>query len=184
MSKKEKPCVFQNQLKTIHNIESKINELIQTYGALKGGIPRALFRVQIEPHTATLYNTDSIGKKKVHQGIKEGDYKFSQSDPFWIEASNYHGLSFSSTFNQTRFTLDLLGKFQRNKTRINVAYWILEDSKCIPEDMVFIQDPNNPEHYLLVVTKRMSITTLVQKLTWISQRMSVLNGLRLEVYKP
>ena len=30
MSKKEKPYVFQNQLKTIHNIESKINELIQT----------------------------------------------------------------------------------------------------------------------------------------------------------
>jgi hypothetical protein len=56
-------------------------------------------------------------------------------------------LSFSSTFNQTKFTIDLLGRFQKNKTKINTAYWILEDSKWIPKDMGFKQDPKNPEHY-------------------------------------
>lgn len=49
--------------------------------------------------------------------------------------------------------------------------------------MVFIQDPDNEVHYLLAVTKDMKLTTLVEKLTWISQRMSVLNGLQLEAYK-
>ena len=134
-------------------------------------------------HTPTIYKTETLGKHKVIQGIKEADYKFSKSDPFMIEASDEHGLSFSSTFNQTKFTLDLLGRFQKKKTKIDVAYWILEDSKTIPEDMAFVQDPKNDEHYLLVITKDMKITTLVEKLTWISQRMAVINGLQLEAYK-
>jgi hypothetical protein len=74
-------------------------------------------------------------------------------------------------------------KISKKETRINVAYWILKDSKCIPEDMAFIQDLDNEEHYLLAITKDMKLTALVQKLTWISQRMSVLNGLQLEAYK-
>jgi len=180
---KKKPYVFKNQLKTIENIEIKINELIEKYGELKGGIPNVLFRTKIAPHTSTLYTTDKVGKYNVTQGIKEADYKFSKSDPFIIKASKEHGLSFSSTFNQTKFTLDLLGKFQKKKTKINVAYWILEDSNAIPQDMAFVQDPNNDEHYLLVVTKDMKLTTLVNKLTWISQRMAVLNTLQLEAYK-
>ena len=180
---KKKPYVFKNQLKTIDNIETKIDELVQKYRELKGGIPGVLFRIKIAPHTSTIYKTDTLGKHKVFHGIKEADYKFSKSDPFMIEASDVHGLSFSSTFNQTKFTLDLLGKFQKKKTQIDVAYWIQEDSKAIPDDMAFLQDPDNDEHYLLVITKNMKITTLVDKLTWISQRIAVINGLQLEAYK-
>jgi hypothetical protein len=137
----------------------------------------------VELHTPTLYKTDTVGKHKIRQGVKEADYKFSESDPFLIKASNEHGLSFSSTFNQTKFTLDLLGKFQKPKTKIHVAYWILEDSLVIPSDMAFVQDPDNSEHYLLVVTKDMTLKTLVDKLTWISQRMTMMTGLELEAYK-
>jgi hypothetical protein len=123
------------------------------------------------------------GKGHLRDGVRECDYKFNKSDPSWIEPSDSHGLSFSSTFNQTKFTIDLLGKFQKKKTKINTAYWILEDSNCIPKGMALKQDPNNDEHYLLVVTEPMLITTLVRNLKLISYRMTVMKGLTLGVYK-
>jgi hypothetical protein len=39
--------------------------------------------------------------------------------------------------------------------------------------MAFVEDPDNPEHYLLTITKNMKITDLVFKLQWIAQRMTV-----------
>lgn len=59
---KKKPYVFKNQLKTIDNIEEKIDELVKSYGELKGGIPKVLFRTKIAPHTATIYKTETLGK--------------------------------------------------------------------------------------------------------------------------
>jgi len=166
-----------------YNGKEKINVLISKYRDLKKGNVGVLFRVVIEPNSSTIYKDGYHGKGVLHHGVREADYKFSQSDPFWIEASDHHGLSFSSTFNQTKFTIDLLGKFQKKKTKINTAYWIFEDSQCIPNGMAFKQDRNNSEHYLLVVTERMKITTLVTNLKMIAHRMTVMKGLGLEVYK-
>lgn len=174
---------FDHQLKTFVSIEQKINELIVKYRSLKGGAINVFFRVIVEPNSATLYKEGHQGRGILHSGVREADYKFSTSDPFWIEPSDTHGLSFSSTFNQTKFTIDLLGRFQKNKTQINTAYWILEDSQWIPKGMAFRQDPRNPEHYLLAVTERMKLTTLVNNLQMISHRMTVMKGLTLEVRK-
>lgn len=66
MAKKKKSYVFQNQLKTIENIEIKINELIKRYGVLNNGIPAALFRTKIKPHDATIYKTENVGKHIIH----------------------------------------------------------------------------------------------------------------------
>lgn len=181
MTKKQYP--FQHQLKTFVSIEQKINDLIAKYRDLKKGHVGVLFRVVIAPNAPTVYKSGHHGKGSFHHGVREVDYKFSKSDPAWIEPSDHHGLSFSSTFNQTKFTIDLLGKFQKKKTKINTAYWIFEDSKSIPSGMAFRQDPNNPEHYFLVVTERMKITTLVINLKMIAHRMSIMKGLTLEVYK-
>lgn len=175
--------VFQHQLKTFVSIEKKIEALIKNHRDFKSGKLGVLFRVIVSPNSSTLYKEGHQGKSKLHQGVRECDYKFSASNPDWIEPSDHHGLSFSSTFNQTKFTLDLLGKFQKDKTRINTAYWILEDSKCIPDGMALKQDPTNPEHYLLVVTEQMLLTTLVKKLKIVAYRMTVMNGLSLEVQK-
>ncbi|MGL6161808.1 hypothetical protein [Microbulbifer sp.] len=190
MGKKKKQYVFQNQLKTLVSIEEKIGELIKRYEESKSSSPNVMFRTVIDPHSSTLYKTDSLGKKKVifgddkeKGGIKEGDYKLSESDPNWVLPSKNHGLSFASTFNQTKFTLDLLGKFQDEGTKINVAYWILEDSVVIPRGLAFEVDPDNDEHYLLVVTERMTISQLIEKLRFVSQRMAVMKGLELEAFK-
>lgn len=144
----------------------------------------------IEPHTATTYHTDSLGSKSVifgdqksDGGLKEGDYLLSESDPIWVLPSDNYGLSFSSTYKQTKFTLDLIGRFQKKGAKINVAYWILEDSSAIPKGLAFERDPKNDEHYLLVVTEKMLITQLIEKLRFIAQRMAVMTGLDLEAYQ-
>lgn len=49
--------------------------------------------------------------------------------------------------------------------------------------MEFVQDPDNPEHYLLAITKDMPISDLVKKLQWIAQHMTVMNDLSLEAHK-
>lgn len=183
MGKGKQTYVFEHQLKTLVNIRERIDLLVQKHGELKGGVPGVLFRTAVDPHSPTLYQGDALGKRRIVQGVREGDYLFSESDPSWIQPSDEHGLSFSSSFNQVKFTLDLLGKFQKKGTKINVAYWILESSIHIPEDMAFVQDPKNAEHYLLVVKKRMLVTTLVEKLTRISQRMTIMNDLQLEAFK-
>ena len=49
--------------------------------------------------------------------------------------------------------------------------------------MKFVQDPDNPSHYLLAVTERMTVDELAYKLLSISQRMAVMTDLQLEAYK-
>ena len=115
--------------------------------------------------------------------MRECDYKISPADPNWVLASDEHGLSFSVTANHAIGTMKFLGGFQKKGTIINCAYWIFEGNPSIPSDMAFVEDPDNPEHYLLTITKDMKITDLVFKLQWIAQRMTVRTGLALEAYK-
>lgn len=180
---KDKKKVFQHQLKTLENLEEKINALIIEHRKRRGSQLGVVFRTVIEPNKPTLYEQGHHGKGALHQGVRECDYKISTADPNWVLASNEHGLSFSATVDHAVGTMKFLGGFQKKGTRINCAYWILEDSESIPEGMAFVQDPDNPEHYLLAVTRDMKITDLISKLKWISQRMAVMSGLTLEAYK-
>ncbi len=180
---RKKKDVFVHQLKTVANIEERIKCLIDTHRDLKIGKLGILFRTVIDPNKSTIYVKGHHGRGGIKDGIRECDYKFSASDPSWIEASDEHGLSFSATLKHTVGTMEFLGGFQKKGTKIRCAYWILEDNKAIPDDLEFIQDPDNPAHYLLTVTKRMHINELVSKLNFMSQRMAVMNDLQLEAYK-
>ena len=140
-------------------------------------------RTVIDPNDATLYEQGHHGKGALYHGVRECDYKISPANPNWVLASDEHGLSFSSTVKHAVGTMKFLGGFQKKGTKINCAYWIFEGNQAIPTDMAFVQDPDNPEHYLLTITKDMKITDLVYKLRWISQRMTTMKGLTLEAYK-
>lgn len=74
-------------------------------------------------------------------------------------------------------------EFQKKGTRINVAYWIAEDSEHIPDGLAFKVDPNNDEHWLLVVTKPMIVTDLINKLNFVGLRMAIMTGLDLEAFQ-
>ncbi|MCX2783734.1 hypothetical protein OQJ46_12130 [Microbulbifer thermotolerans] len=175
-----KKKVFVNQLKTLENLEQKINQLVASHSRRNGSHLGIAFRTVIDPNEPTLYKEGHHGRGNLIEGIRECDYKISKADPNWVLASPDHGLSFSSTMKHAINTMKFLGGFQKKGTKISCAYWILENNSSIPEDMEFVQDPDNPEHYLLTITRDMTISELVNKLKWIAQRMTVMNDLALE----
>jgi|SRR5690554_1480560 len=179
----KKKDVFKYQLKTVQDISERIDSLIKEYQARKGSGPNVFIRTVIDPNSNTLYKTGHHGRGGISKGIRHCDYKFSDSDPFWIIPSEQHGLSFSSTVKHAVSTMEFLGGFQKKGTKINCAYWIIENSEHIPKGMKFVQDPDNPSHYLLAVTERMTVDELAFKLLSISQRMAVMTDLQLEAYK-
>lgn len=182
MSNKSKDP-FVHQLKILENIADVITKLLEKNKKLKDGHPTIFFRTVIEPNDTTLYKEGFHGKGVLNHGVRGCDYKFSAANPDWVEASDAHGLSFSSTMEHAVGTIKFLGKFQKPGTKIKCAYWILEDNPMFPADMKFVVDPDNSSHYLLVITKGMHINELVTKLKQISHRMTVMNGLELEAYK-
>ncbi len=93
----KKKNVFKNQLKTVENIQDRIQVLIDKHRDLKGENLGVMFRTVIDPNGSTLYKEGHHGRGGIRQGIRECDYKFSTSDPNWIEPSEEHGLSFSLT---------------------------------------------------------------------------------------
>ena len=151
--KRDKKAVFQHQLKTLENIEEKINALIIEHRKRRGSDLGVVFRTVIDPNDATLYEQGHHGKGALYHGVRECDYKISPANPNWVLASDEHGLSFSSTVKHAVGTMKFLGGFQKKGTKINCAYWIFEGNQAIPTDMAFVQDPDNPEHYLLTITK-------------------------------
>ncbi len=180
---KDKKAVFNHQLKTLEDIKEKIRSLIVEHRKRGGSHLGIVFRTVIDPNAPTLYQEGHHGKGGINQGVRECDYKLSKSDPNWVLASKKHGLSFSVSVDHAIKITKFLGGFQKKGTKLNCAYWILETNDAIPSDMEFVQDPDDPDHYLLTITKDMKITDLVAKLTWISHRMTVMKDLTLEAYK-
>ncbi len=180
MGKKKDP--FVHQLKIIGDISEILKNLEEKHKTSKKQTPGAMFRTIIEPSGPTLYAAGTQGKHNLNTGVRGCDFKFSASNPDWVEASDEHGLSFSATMDHAIGTMKFLGKFQKPGTKVTCAYWILENSPMLPCNMKFIRDPDNPSHYLLVVTKGMHISKLVAKLKLIAHRMSIMQ-LKLEAYK-
>lgn len=174
---------FIHQLKILENISEILKVLEEKHNALKSRKPGVVFRTVIEPNTPALYQKGFHGKSTLNEGVRGCDFKFSAANPDWVEASSEHGLSFSATMDHAISTIRFLGKFQKPGTKVNCAYWILENNPMIPEDMEFVQDPENPSHYLLTITKGMHISDLVSKLRRIEHRMTVMGGLKLEAYR-
>lgn len=63
------------------------------------------------------------------------------------------------------------------------AYWILENSSSNPGLIEFVEDPGDPDHYLLTITEDMKIADLIFKLRWIAKGMAAMSDLTLEASK-
>jgi hypothetical protein len=181
MGKSKDP--FVHQLKILESISDILKKLEEKHNNLKNGKLGVVFRTVIEPNTPAFYQEGFQGKSKLMEGVRGCDFKFSLANPDWVEASSEHGLSFSATMDHAVGTMKFLGKFQKPKTIVKCAYWILETNPMIPNDMAFVQDPENPSHYLLTITKGMHISELITNLRLVEYRMTVMNGLKLEAYK-
>lgn len=81
------------------------------------------------------------------------------------------GLSFSAHWQHLKRIYRLKQKITHQKS-IDV-FWVLEKAD-IPSGLEFVVDPKDSNHYLLTVTEKMTVYTLVAKLKWIADRMSVI----------
>lgn len=92
-------------------------------------------------------------------------------DEQWVLPHNQMGLSFSSNWQHLKGVYKMKEKHNPGAA-INV-YWVLEAAD-LPPDMKFEPDQKKKGHYLLTVTRKMTIKELVDKLKWIADRMNVM----------
>lgn len=104
------------------------------------------------------------------QGIQIGDFCFSNCKN-WILPHEQMGLSFSANWKHLKGIYKL--KSSKNPGKSVDVYWVLEKAD-IPSDLKFVPDQKDDRHYFLTVTKKMTVETLVKKLTWVADRMTVI----------
>ena len=109
-------------------------------------------------------------------GVRICDYKFDV-DEKWVLHDEQMGLSFYSTWKNLKDVHRLLtrGNDAQGRPKTADIFWILQGAD-IPNGMKFEADrnPKKQGHYFLTVTTRMKISTLVDNLKWIANRMSVI----------
>lgn len=115
----------------------------------------------------TLYldNTQGVMVK----GIREKDYLFSPCKN-WVEPLEQMGLSFSAGWSHLKDQFKLKRKWNKEKS-IDI-YWLLGSFE-LPTGLKFVQDNRDSQHYLLIVCERMTVDALVEKLSWIADRMAI-----------
>ena len=174
---------YLEQFKTAQDLEVAIKELIAQHRDAQNKSLGVMFRVQVPPNSLTLYKeghqgADSDGNlyKLVH-GVRVCDYNFETSTNLnYVIPDSTCGLSFSRTYSHLKATQKMLARHANGYQKpgpANVAWWILGDF-AVPDGLEFVPDPKDNSHYVLAVTKRMHIRTLVGKLTLIAYRMHVL----------
>lgn len=169
---------FVSQFKTVGELQEAIDKLIEEHRTAKGKKLGILFRVVVPPNPATTYVEGSQGPYTLVHGVRVGDYTFDQTLE-WVLPDPAAGLSFSKSFSHLKNTWKLLKKHAGKKDKpapANVASWILENRE-MPKGMAFTQDPKNTNHYFLVVTEKMHISTLVTNLKLIAHAMTIMKDL-------
>lgn len=106
--------------------------------------------------------------------MREKDWFFS-ADGKWVLPHDQMGLSFSSHWQHLKGVYKM--KEKHNPGAAVHVYWVLEKAD-IPPNMKFEPDRSKKGHYLLTVTKRMTLHQLVAKLKWVADRMSVIKDAR------
>lgn len=81
------------------------------------------------------------------------------------------GLSFSAHWQHLKSIYKL--KSSKNPGKSVDVYWILEKAD-IPPDLKFVADKDDDRHYYLTVTRKITVDTLVKRLKWVADRMSVI----------
>lgn len=149
------------QLKCLSDVK-KLIEDIQVYRA----------RPTIRGKHPTLYPERLEGRYRTVMGVRICDYQFCV-DEKWVMPNPRMGLSFSATWDNLQFVYGMFRK--RTKKKPVDIHWVLSEAD-IPPGLAFIADEDNSGHYFLAVTERMKVETLVQKLEYVAQRMSVIKG--------
>ena len=123
----------------------------------------------------TLYPNRDDGPYRTVMGIRVCDYKLS-FDGKWALPDDQMGLSFSSTWQHLKSAHKMVSRVAGKQVDV---YWVLSGAD-IPSGMAFVPDKRPSKsakgHYLLTVTEKMKISTLVDKLKWVADRMSVIRS--------
>lgn len=152
------------QFKTIEDLREKIKEY-EGY----------LARPTRELSHPTLYRKRDVQKGDiVLKGVRKNDWFFSE-DGKWVLPHDQMGLSFSSNWQHLKGVYKMKEKHNPGSA-INV-YWVLEKAD-LPGDMKFMSDKKKKGHFLLTITKPMTLAQLVKKLKLVAYRMSVIKDAR------
>jgi hypothetical protein len=152
------------QFKILTDLRDYIKDLQSTQGTL-------LARPIPEGGSPVFYRSCDVAKgTELIQGIQIGDFCFSNCKQ-WVIPHNQMGLSFSANWKHLKGIYKL--KVSKNRGKSVDVYWVLEKAD-IPSELKFVQDEKDDRHYFLTVTKKMTVSELVKKLTWVADRMSII----------
>lgn len=110
-----------------------------------------------------------LGRELI-QGIQVCDFCFSQCKN-WVLPHNQMGLSFSANWKHLKSIYKL--KTSKKPGKNVDVYWVLEKAD-LPSDLAFVPDQKDDRHYFLTVTQKMTVETLVSKLRWVADRMTII----------
>ncbi len=123
----------------------------------------------------TIYPSRDDGPYRTVMGIRVCDYKLS-SDGKWALPDDQMGLSFSSTWQHLKSAHKMVSRIAGKPVDV---FWVLSAAD-IPGGMSFQPDKRPSKsakgHYILTVTEKMKISSLVEKLKWVADRMSVIRS--------
>lgn len=123
----------------------------------------------------TIYPNRDDGPYKTVMGIRVCDYKLSP-DGKWALPDEQMGLSFSSTWQHLKGAHKMVSRIAGKPVDV---YWVLSAAD-IPAGMSFQPDRRPSKsakgHYLLTVNEKMKTSSLVAKLKWVADRMSVIRS--------
>ncbi len=152
------------QFKTIEDLREKIKEYESYLARPTRGLSHP-----------TLYRKRDVQEGDVIiKGVRENDWFFSE-DREWVLPHDQMGLSFSSNWQHLKGVYKMKEKHNFGAS-INV-YWVLEEVN-LPQYMRFMPDEKKKGHFLLTITKSMTLFQLVQKLKMVAYRMSVIKDAR------
>lgn len=123
----------------------------------------------------TLYRKSDVQKGDILlKGIRKKDW-FLSEDGKWVLPHDQMGLSFSSRWQHLKGVYKM--KEKHNPGADIHVFWVLEGSD-LPSGMKFVPDYKQKGHYLLIITEKMMLHQLVEKLKWVADRMSVIRDAR------
>ncbi|MFC6633990.1 hypothetical protein [Microbulbifer taiwanensis] len=171
------PSKYVAQYKTIEDLRSYVNELIEAHRDAKTNPIGVLFRVVVPPNDSTSYIEGSQGPYQLVEGVRVCDYNFDKASGLeWVLPDRTMGLSFSKTFSHLKNVRKMLSrhaKGYKNPGPVDVSWWVLGEHN-MPSGMEFIQDPDDKNHFFLAVTERMHVRKLVENLQFFAYHMNMI----------
>ncbi len=155
---------YVHQFRTIDDLRDLVKRLDRIYARPTAGSGHP-----------TLYQPGDVpANDRLLGGARFKDWKFS-ADEMWVLPDAEKGLSFSAHWQHLKAVFKL--KEKHNPGEPVQVYWVLETAD-IPTKMKFVADRNNDQHFLLTVTETMTVWELISKLSWLADRMSVMQDMR------